>query len=202
MYIVGQKLTRFAATGTTESITLPPIDFVHLREINMTGSRINGFHVLPSGLALGVRPNVEITLPPGPVNVFEPSGADVTDSATVKLRFSGAATVDADNMIEARVTVEYADEVGRSKKASASQKNFWPRSWSESDISEAIYQALAESFRKGATPQGAVTGTTQKGIQVDMRINSISATPGAFILSTIRTAYPVYTKRLTGTDKP
>jgi len=196
-YQAGDIIYRVSTTATSQCIVLPSIDFGHLRDIAITRSgKISGFHILPAAIA--VVPNATVNLAVGAVPVLEPSGADVTARARVSLHFSSVSTADSDNMASARVEVEYNDSGGVICRANVSQKNFWPRSWNEAEITQAIYQALSGAYAGFQTPPGQIKETTQKGILVEMRLDGTSSR-----LTSIRTAYPVYQQRAwTSADKP
>jgi hypothetical protein len=194
-YKAGDVITRTVG-GKTESVTLPPISMTHLKTLMVDGNKVRGFHILPTSVAT-ITSTSPITLPAGSITVVDSNGTPIA-GAQVKLTPS---RVPADGYDAFEAKVEVFDSAG-TLLASDASKSFYPQSWTEDQIQEAIYSAYAAHYRSGGTEFFArMVLRTPKGVEIEMRVSG-SLTASGVRLREIPTAYLVPLQHLNSTHAP
>lgn len=191
----GDLITRTVG-GATETVTLPPIKMNHLLTIQVQGSRVSGFHILPTSVATISRTG-EITLPVNSLQLIDSVGNSIT-GANIKLT-PLRVPANAHDSFEAQV--EVVDSKG-SRIAYDPAKTFYPQGWTQAQIEQAIYSAYVQHYKAGGAPFFfRMRLTTPKGVKIWMRISGNQSAAG-IALTGIPTAYLDQGQNLTSSDAP
>ncbi|MGL4549947.1 MAG: hypothetical protein ACRC33_02065 [Gemmataceae bacterium] len=167
-YQAGDALSRQSG-DQAESVHLPPLDLNHLRTLTADAGRVRGFHVLPAA-ALNVVSTRPEMLPAGVVAVLDPAGVPI---AAARVRVAPhRVPAGGHDAFEARVEVL---DAGAAVIAADPSKSFYPQSWTDAQIQQAVYAAYAEHYFNGGspffvrqalkTPQGVIIETRVSGSQ-------------------------------------
>jgi hypothetical protein len=189
----GDAVTRTTQRGS-ETVYLPTISLAHLCQVYVDGGHVKGFHVLPAGVI--ITSSAAVVLPPGAVTVVDRQGTVISGAQTRitprKLPTSGWDT------LEARV--EVLDAAG-TVIASREQKTFFPTSWSDVQVQEAIYVAFIEAYQSARGPLGRLIGTTPGGVIVELVVTGTMSATGTW-LKEITTGYPRSGQTLNSSHQP
>ncbi len=192
----GDPVTRTTSSGSTETVTLPPIDMQHISCVRADprGS-VGGFHVFPSGIT-APSTRTPLSVPAGSVKVVDASGTPIV-GATVRIttRKPPASVYDT---LEAKV--EILDSSG-TVLATSSQKTFFPQHWRSDQIEKAIYEAYAEAFRAARGPVGRLVGTTSQGVKLELAVSGSTSASGT-TLKLIATSHPAPAQTLDVSHQP
>lgn len=191
----GDLLSRTVG-GQTEAVTLPPIDMNHLRSVTVDGNKVRGFHVLAAAVYTIISTS-SVTLPVGSIAIVDPTGAPL---AGTRIRLMPH-RVPTDGFDAFEAKVEVVDSTGIVLGSDAS-KSFYPQSWTEDQIQDAIYSAYAEHYLAGGSPLFfRQVLTTPTGVAIELRVSGSSSAAGVK-LKGIPTAYLQSGQRLTSSHAP
>ncbi len=191
----GDSITRTTPTGQ-ETVVLPPIASGHLRQLVVAGvgGAILGFHILPASAA--VSSASPVILAAGTVTVADRWGT-VIPGAQVRL-IPRKVPRSSDDTLEARV--EVIDTAG-TVIVSAAHKTFFPQSWTEGQIQQAVYAALVEAYTARGAALGRLIGVTEQGVKIELRVQGAISAAGTH-LTAIATAMPQPGQILGGPHRP
>ncbi len=147
-----------------------------------TGGPIIGFHILPRGVV--VSPSSPVVLAAGAVVVSDQHGTLLAGTQVRLIPRKGPRS--SDDTLEARV--EVLDAAG-TILTSVAQKTFFPQSWTEDQIQQAVYAAFVASYRRGAGSLGKIVGVTEQGVTLELRVQGTISAAGTR-LTKIATAMP------------
>jgi hypothetical protein len=182
--------------GATETVTLPPINMNHLLRLRVETSRVGGFHVLPASVVT-ITSASEITLPAGSVPVVDAAGNPIA-GAEIKMT-PLRVPVSAHDGFETRV--EVLDATG-AQIAYDAAKTFYPQTWTQDQIEQAIYAAYVRHYQAGGAPFFLRRRlATPKGVMIWMRVSGHQSAAG-ITLTGIATAYLDQGQQLTSAEAP
>jgi hypothetical protein len=189
----GDPVTRTTPHGS-ETVYLPAINLAHLTQIQVVGSDVKGFHVLPAGVT--ITSAATLVLPPGAVAVVDRHGTGVPGVQVRivprKVPNSGWDTLEA--------LVEVVDGTGV-VLASVPHKTFFPAAWTIAQVQEAILAAFVEAYQAGRGPLGRLTGSTPAGVLIEVLVRGTTSAAGTR-LKEIGTANPRSGQTLTSSHQP
>jgi hypothetical protein len=194
MHQPNDPVTRTNRHGQQETVRLPPINMAHLQQAQVDGGKINGLHILPSGVS--IPSTAPLTLPAGTVAVVDQHGSPIADAQVRitpgKLPRSGHDTLDA--------KVKVLDSAG-AVLASHAQKTFFPQAWSHDQIQQAIYAAFIQGYQANHGVPGGMVGRTPQNVMIELKVQGMSGTSGPR-LTGIRSAFPQPGQRLDSSHQP
>lgn len=99
-------------------------------------------------------------------------------------------TVDANGLYQG--SVEFWDPLSRSWLPKRADSTFFPDSFSEAQVHQAIQEAYIDAGSPGANANQQFTGTTESGFDINFRVGKVADASGNLVPGIV-SAYPVFT---------